>query len=468
MLALQSLLVGLALLHVQASGARAARITRAAPPLETEVVGRPPPPDVLVILGDDFNWIDLQSVAAPNIAALASQGMTFRNGYVFPLCSITRYSLLFGRYPQRDGIGGLVATAPPGPGNPTPTMGLPTLPTVMRSVSSGAYHSALIGKWHLGTNPDYDGNPAPDIGAEDIGAFTPILHGFDRFLAGNMDSSPLPTYFNWSRVDDGVYSTSTVYAPQAQLDAFVQWWEFNSRRLAVFCTPLAHAPLHLPPPEWLPPGHPTPANSRQRFEAMVVACDTLVGRILEHVDLAHTYVFFLSDNGTQRAVSVTPCPPDAEFAGCTKTTVWQGGINMPFVVAGPGIPPGSVTDAVVSSTDVMATLGELFDVPSPGEDSISFAPVLFDPDARTRRIAFSEVFGTFFDQNGQPYFRHKVAAIGERYKLRVLDDSEEFLYDLQNDPGETQRLDVEDPTLATVVDELRAVVADPLDRTLQE
>jgi arylsulfatase A-like enzyme len=347
-------------------------------------------------------------------------------------------------------------------------MGLATLPTLMHGVGFGGYRCALFGKWHLGTNPDYDGNPAPDIGPADIGALTPLLHGYDAFRAGCMANlAGVTGYFDWRRVDDGVYSDSTVYAPEVQLEAFTDWWPHNSPRLAVFCPNLAHTPVHVPPADFLPPGYPMPVSPRARFEAMVVACDTLVGRVLEQVDLANTYVFFLVDNGTQHMLSITPCGPDADIAGCTKTTTWQGGIHVPFFVAGPGIAPGSSTNAVVSSTDVMATLAELFDQPSPGEDSISFAPVLFDPDARTRRIAFSEVFGFFFDENGDPYFRHELAAIGERYKLRVL-GTEEFLYDLQNDPGETVRLDVDDPELAEVVGDLRAVIADPLDRSLQE
>ena len=77
-------------------------------------------PSVVILLGDDFNWVDLRSVATPNIDALAARGMTFTNNYVFPQCSTTRYSLVFGRYPRRDGIGELVNLAPPSPSNPKP------------------------------------------------------------------------------------------------------------------------------------------------------------------------------------------------------------------------------------------------------------------------------------------------------------------------------------------------------------
>ena len=42
------------------------------------------------------------TMAVAPVTALASQGMTFRNAYVFPICSTTRYSILFGRYPRRE------------------------------------------------------------------------------------------------------------------------------------------------------------------------------------------------------------------------------------------------------------------------------------------------------------------------------------------------------------------------------
>jgi arylsulfatase A-like enzyme len=423
---------------------------------------------VLVILGDDFNWDDLATVQAPSIAALAARGMTFRNGYVFPVCSLTRYSLVFGQLPRRDGIGENVSADPPDADHPAPTLGLPTLPTTCGLTPQGVLRTALIGKWHLGTTPLYDGDPVPD-GTLDLGAWSPILHGFDAFLAGTMANLPLGggDYFHWRRVDDGVYSTSDVYAPEAQLEAFRSWWQLGARRLCVLAPNLAHAPLQTPPADWLPSGYPPPRNARQRLEAMLTAFDRMVAGVLAEVDLARTYVFLLADNGTQPGIALTPCGPDATFDGCTKTTVWQGGVHVPFFVAGPGIAPGSATDAPVSSTDLLATIAELLGVPPAGQDSISFAPVLFDPAARTRRYVFTEIFGEFEDLFGNLVFRAESAAIGERYKLRRLDDAE-FLFDLASDPREMQHLDLADPALAPTLAELRAVLDDPLDRTRQE
>lgn len=423
-------------------------------------------PSVLVILGDDFNGDDLQRISAPNIAAFAARGLSFTNGYVFPQCSTTRYSLCFGRYPRRDGIGSLIGMDPPGRDSPRPSLGLISLP---RACQPLFLRSALIGKWHLGAVPFYDGDPSPDLGPADIGALTPLIFGFGEFLAGTMSnlSSDGVGYYDWKRVDNGVYSHALEYAPQAQLEAFEAWWQRGAQRLALFSPNLTHAPLQTPPPDWLPAGYPAPRSSRERFEAMLVAFDELVGRVLAHVDLATTYVFLLADNGTQPSIAATPCSPFATFEGCTKTTVWQGGIHVPFFVAGPGIAAGGSTDALVSSVDLMATVAELLGVGSPGEDSISFAPVLFDPARRTRKVAFSETFGYFQDQFGQPYYRAESAAIGARYKLRRL-NGDELLFDLASDPREFSPLDPSAPGLQVIAAELRAVLDDPLDRLLQE
>ncbi len=427
------------------------------------------PPDVLLIVGDDFNWTDLDSVETPNLDQLARRGMTFRRHYSFPVCSPTRHALLFGRLPLRDGIGDSVGSyLPPSEENPTPGLELLSLPDNFTFTPRAIYHTALFGKWHLGTNELYDGLE-PDFGSLNWGAYTPLFHGFGRFLAGtmaNITGEGGSGYTDWLRADDGVFSRETVHAVQAQSEALIQWWgRGESPRIAVWCPNYPHGPLHAPPPELLPPGYPVPGTARERFEAMLVSLDLLVGRVLERVDLERTYVFFLADNGPTRSVALDPCPPFT--SGCSKQTVFEPGIRVPLIVAGPDVLPGTSSDALVSTVDVMATLGELLDAPPAGEDSISFRPILLDPALRTRRCAYSGLFGTFEDDFGNPVYRDERAAVAERYKLREV-DGRQWLYDLDLDPLEQHPLPLGEPALQPILAELRAVVADPLDRSLQE
>ena len=102
-----------------------------------------------------------------------------------------------------------------------------------------------------------------------------------------------------------------------------------------------------------------------------------------------------------------------------------------------------------------------------GEDSISILPVLHNPNAVVRDYVFTEIFGLTINTPHGPVIQNEVAAIGERYKLRNF-NGQEWLFDLIQDPAEMTPLDLNDPNLQTVLSELRDVINNPLDRTLQE
>ena len=425
------------------------------------------PPNVLVLLGDDFNWTDLDAVPTPNLDGLAQRGMTFDRAYAFPVCSPSRYALLFGRYPRRDGIGGIVSQLPPGPDNPTPPLWLVSLAESVRWGPWGRMTTGIFGKWHLGTNELYD-DAAPDIGPFNFGALTPRWQGFDRWF-GSMAN--LRDYEAWTSVDDGIFAPSTEYAPRAVLREFQEWWSAREGpKLAYVAFHNAHADYHAPPADMLPPGYPVPGTARQQFEAMIASLDWMVGEMLARVDLANTYVFFLPDNGSPRGVSIDDCPPRPwepfEPFDCAKHTVFEPGIRLPLFVAGPDVLPGTRTQALVSIVDLMATIDELVGVEPHGDDSISFRPTLLDPSASPRRVAYSEIFGEYELFIGGEAHKQEAAAIGERYKLRRINGVESF-YDLALDPEEAVRLQLDDPALAPVLADLRAVLDDPLERALQ-
>ena len=423
-------------------------------------------PDVVVILADDFNWDTFESIPKPNIDSLAARGMTFTRHYVAPQCSNTRYSIQFGRYGRRDNVGALVDSyAPPSASNPTPPLELVSIAENWRFTPKAVYQTMLIGKWHLGANLLFDGDLAPDLGPVEFSAWTPQLQGYDQFRAGTMTN--VVDYENWLRVDNGVYSQSLDFAAGAQLDVFLQWWKGGSGdKIAVFCTNLPHSPYQPPPAELLPAGYPTPVTGSELHDAMMVALDTLVGRMLEVIDLDETYVFFLSDNGTPPNAAITPCNPvfSQGGQGCVKGSVFEGGIKVPLIVAGPDVPRGSISQSLVSGVDLMATVCDLLEVPlMGGEDSISYREVLREPDVKTRRYVFSETFGYFPDLFGNPVFRRETGVVAERYKLRTV-NNREMLFDLVDDPREFVSLTAGPPG---VVEDLRVVRNDPLDRDLQ-
>ena len=124
-------------------------------------------PNLLVILVDDLGYGDLSSYGArdlktPHIDRLIARGIRFDNFYAnCPVCSPTRAALLTGRYQDMVGVPGVIRTHPENSwGYLSPAAVLP--PKILKPAG---YHTAVIGKWHLGLE-------SPNI---------PTDRGFDHF-----------------------------------------------------------------------------------------------------------------------------------------------------------------------------------------------------------------------------------------------------------------------------------------------
>ncbi len=162
----------------------------------------------------------------------------------------------------------------------------------------------------------------------------------------------------------------------------------------------------------------------------VEALDTELGRLLTHVNFDRTTVLFLGDNGTDQSASEAPFLPEH-----AKGTMYEGGLNVPLIVAGSGVAPGENT-ALVHAVDFFATVAELAGVPGTTQDSISMVPYLAGDPTPRREYVYSERF----KPNGPgPYTVYDQAVRGLRYKLIRRVDGEE-LYDLMTDPFERNDL----------------------------
>jgi arylsulfatase A-like enzyme len=123
-------------------------------------------------------------------------------------------------------------------------------------------------------------------------------------------------------------------------------------------------------------------------------------------------------------------------------TLYEGGVNVPMIITGPGIAPESTTASLASSADLYATLLELSgrrDHPAlvnGGSDAQSLVPVLADNNASVREFVYAELAAPGTEDAA--YVR---AIRNSRYKLLV--DSRttaQELYDLADDPGEQHNL----------------------------
>src|SRR5499426_157934 len=126
-------------------------------------------PNIVFMLADDLGYADVscygqRDYTTPNIDRLAIEGLKFTQGYAnSPVCSATRVALITGRYQYRLAAGleePISALSPRNAGLP------PSHPTLSSLLKKAGYGTALVGKWHLGSLPD----------------FSPLKSGYDQFF----------------------------------------------------------------------------------------------------------------------------------------------------------------------------------------------------------------------------------------------------------------------------------------------
>ena len=364
--------------------------------------------------------------STPVFDGLAKNGILFRNAWSHVACSPTRASLLTGRQPFQTGIG----RAQDEFDDIEVALAERTLPELLPP----DYHSAAIGKWHMHSH-------------RISGLMHPLLQGFDshRGAIANLPEYSPHSYFNFWKSIDGVSELCTTYATTDSVDETLSFiGEFPEPWFLWVAFNAAHTPWHDPPHDLHSQVVPhTPSmDPVAAVKAAVEAMDTEVGRLLKAVDpgvLSHTTVIVIGDNGTHMAATTPPFDP-----AHGKETIYEGGINVPLIISGPGVATGAVCDGLVQATDVFATILDIAGVaPPPGTTGTSLVPYFAAPDLPSLR---PWVFSERFRPNGfGPYAQHQRAIRDQRYKLiRDLDAGGavlgEQLYDLQDDPYEATDL----------------------------
>ena len=408
-----------------------------------------PPSDVVVFIGDDMNWFDVDNIPTPNLDRLMAAGSAWRRFYTSPVCSPTRYAVHFGRWPRRDGFLYGIDSAFGEPGNPHADEDLESLADLFKG---RGYQTGYFGKWHMGVQYyGQNGFADPDL--------SPLFMGYDTWRAGTWENiqapgQPAQGYYLWDRLDDGHLTAAvTSYAEQDLADAVNAWWLEKAhptrKRFGCVAFRLAHAPFDMPPASLLPQGHPTGSmDTRERFECMVIAMDTLLDHMIKfdendpdgEIDLSTTLVCFLGDNGTPLTASGT------QPSNKVKATTFEGGIRCPLVIAGPRFAQGHVdSTAIVSAVDLFATLARWLGRPVPAGTAEDSIPI----QTKARQWTMAErVF------NGNDDF----AIVLGTWKFRRFNGAEE-LYDLAADPDELTPLDPTDPMYAALMAQIMAIEA---------
>jgi len=330
-------------------------------------------PNVLMILADDLGRADYSAfgtkdIRTPNIDRLVREGIGFENFRASCcVCSPTRAALLTGRFPDRVGVPGVIRDEPQSNWGYLSSKAV-LLPRVLKPAG---YHSAIVGKWHLGLE-------SPN---------TPNERGFDLFhgfLGDMMDDywSHLRHGHNFMRLNG-----ETVNPQGHATDVFTQWaCDYLGERAKskqpwflylAFNAP--HGPVQ-PPPEWLEKVKrrgPGISEARAKYVALVEHMDAGIGRVLELLDTLkladNTLVLFSSDNGGVLAQGANNGPYRSE-----KTHVYDGGLRVVFAARWPGkIKPGTTSPRRATTMDIFATVCEAAGAKPPaGVESVSFLPTL--------------------------------------------------------------------------------------------
>ena len=460
--------------------------------------GDPARPNVIVILADDLGVGDIRAtnpaakIPTPACDRLAREGLTFRDAHTTSaVCTPTRYGLLTGRYNWRSRLakGVLNGTSPP--------LIPPERPTLAHLLKAAGYHTAMIGKWHLGWNWIRDEAGEIDFAAPVTGG--PDANGFDDFFAfaASLDMPPYVWVENGrptavpdrregvTREEDryGWYRKGPIAAdfkiPEI-LPEIARRAVAHIRQQAATAEPFF---LYLPLPAPHTPIVPQPPFRGQSginpYADFVIQVDHHIGEILDAIDEAgiaeETLVVVTSDNG---------CSPEANFELLAehghdpsggfrghKADIFEGGHRVTLLARWPAvIAPGRTTAAVACLTDLYPTLAAITGQPAAadqagGEDGWSLLPV-FEGGGETGRetLISHSVDGSFAIRRGcwklclcggSGGWSPPKEAQAKRQGLPPVQ-----LYDLEADPAETTNLEAEHPEIvadliARLSDEVR-------------
>lgn len=426
-------------------------------------------PNFVVINIDDMGYADIGPFGStinrtPHLDRMAKEGRRLTSFYAAPVCSPSRASLMTGCYPKRC----LPIPHVLFPGN---DVGLsPNEVTVAEVLKEAGYATAIIGKWHLGDQPDFlpnrqgfdlhfglpysnDMGPAEDGVKSDLGKPLPKTKGKGQ--------PPLPLLRNGKVVKrvlpDDQQSLVEIYTNEAV--TFIA-----EKKDAPFFLYLPHNAVHFP----IYPGKKWAGRSPHGiYSDWVEEVDWSVGRVLDtlrSLGLAErTLVLFTSDNGgTPRAVN-TPLRGN-------KGSTWEGGMRVPTIAWWPGrIPAGTSTEAIAGMFDVLPTFAALAGGRIPADRKIDGGNIW--PHLSGAQVA-TPVHDTFYYYRGltleavrQGDWKLRIAlgtqSLGPnaKAKKKVAEKEAPFvprLYNLKDDIGEDRDVAAQHPE---VLAKLQALVA---------
>jgi len=464
-------------------------------------------PNVVVILADDFGVGDIQAhypenkIRTPHLDRLAREGMSFTDAHSgSAVCSPTRYGLLTGRYAWRTRLQEWVLASYEPPLIDASRLTLPGF------LKQQGYHTACIGKWHLGfewpgPQPSRRDNTTHALATAEWDFTQPIRggpteRGFDEYFGVDLPNFPPFTFIENDRVtplptdrykfdDDAQLVMLRLFdgAPMAL------GWRFDN--ILPEITKQAVAYIHRRAKEEEPfflyfaltsPHSPIVPSKKFAGKSgiapiadFVMETDWSVGQVLRAIEEAkiadETIVIFAADNGHagtagwQELVDAGH-KPSGPYRG-RKGDIWEGGHRVPFIVRWPGrVAAGSTSRQLVCLNDLFATCAHILGKALPyeaAEDSFSFLPALIgkrpqrDVVETRGSVVHHSVYGEFAYRKGEWKLVFRMSSADREASRRQPTVAE--LYNLKDDIAERNNLADEQAGLVTsLTQELQTLV----------
>jgi arylsulfatase A-like enzyme len=439
-------------------------------------IARAAHPNIVFIMVDDMGYGDPgcfnpnSKIPTPHIDSLARDGMRFTDAHApGPLCHMSRYGLLTGRYPFRANVGAWRK-------QPTIEAGRVTIASLMKSQG---YRTAMVGKWHLGF--DEKGYDKPLRGG-------PVDRGFGSYF-GIRASTDIPPYFyirghravipptgkivanaskDWSPIQGAFWRAGGI-APDLKLkDVLPRFTDEAVKVIEHHAAQKDDKPLMLylaypaPHTPWLPSKEFLGRSRAGMYGDFTVMVDAMIGRVLKTLDRAgmtkETLLVFSSDNGPvwyEKDVKRFGHDASGGLRGM-KADAWECGHRMPFIVRWPGrVKAGSVSRQTICFIDMLATFAGVIGAKLPagaGPDSIDFSAVLLGRQPEDKPIRDALVMrsggGLMTIRMGDWKLIDGLGSGGFSKPRRVKPKPGEprgQLYNLANDLGETKNRYAQEP-----------------------
>ena len=401
-------------------------------------------PNILFIFADDWGWGDLSChghpyVKTPHIDRLAKEGTDFHRFTVASgVCSPSRTAVMTGHFPARYNIDGHFAWVPSNAKRNMPDWLDTQAPLLPRFLKQGGYATAHFGKWHLANNMIPD-SPVPGE------------YGFDTYGAFNCAGEQIPVHEDSEHVVKFIQKSKEHGKP-----FFINMWLHEP-----------HTPFHTVPKYRWRFRHLE--NEADNIYASVLShADDRVGEVLDELDrlelTENTLVIFSSDNGPARSsgpAELGLMHDTATGAGYNvaaakgitggrkgyKSSLFEGGIGVPFIARWPGKIPSDRVDkkSILSAVDLLPTFCDVAGVELPNDyqpDGISQINALMGNGMTMREKPLFWKFNSPWPaQASRPHHWISYAVVENQWKMVTNgDQSHVELYDILSDPFEKKDL----------------------------